>query len=291
MTAAYQHPEALVSTDWLEANLSNPNLRVFDCSFYLHHQTGGGEPFRVESGRADYDAAHIPGAGFLDLQADFSDPTAPYRFTLPSPETTGQAFARHGIGDDSRVILYSRANMQRATRFWWMLRWLGFDNAAVLNGGIDKWEAEGRATTTAPCDYAPGSLTVRPRPELFVGKDGVLVAIGDPGTCTINALGPKLHSGEDASYGRAGRIPGSTNIPAASLLNSDLTFLPAETAAQMFEGIGATPNQKVITYCGGGIAATLDAFILYQLGYEDIAVYDNSMSEWVADPALPMETG
>lgn len=287
----YRHPEALVSGDWLEAHLDDPSLRIYDCTFYLHRQEGGADPFRVESGRAEYEAGHIPGAGFLDLQAEFSDPDNPYRFTLMRPEATARAFAAHGVGDGTRVILYSRANMQRATRFWWMLRWLGFDNAAVLDGGIDKWEADGHPVSTEPCRYVPGRLTPRPRPGMFVGRDEVLAAIGDPGTCTINALGPKLHSGEDAGYGRPGRIPGSVNIPAASLLDSrTLTYLPAEDAARMFAAVGARPDRKIITYCGGGIAATLDAFILYQLGFEDVAVYDNSMSEWVADPALPMET-
>lgn len=292
--AIYHHPEAIVTGEWLEAHLDDPSLRIFDCSFTLVHQGGDGDPFRVESGRADYDAAHIPGAGFLDLQADFSEPKSPFRFILPEPETLAAAFARHGIGDDTRVILYGRANMQRAARFWWMLRWLGFDNAAVLDGGMNKWEAEGRPVSVKPCTYAPTpDLTIRPRPDVFVGKDIVRAAIYDAGTCTINALSPALHSGADASYGRPGRIPGSVNVPASDLVSAEdkLTYIPAADAQGIFDAVGATPDKKVIVYCGGGIAASLDAFVLYQLGYENVAVYDASLSEWIADPALPLETG
>ena len=287
----YLHPEAIVTGEWLEAHLDDPSLRIFDCTFSLEYQGGDGDPFRVVTGRPEYEKAHIPGAGFLDLQADFSDLTSPYRFMLPAPEALAAAFARHGIGDNTRVILYGRANMQRAARFWWMLRWLGFDNAAVLDGGMDKWEADGRPVSSAPCTYAPtNGLTVRPRPDIFVGKDAVVSAMNDAGVCTVNALGEKLHSGEDDRYGRAGRIPGSVNVPAASLVNGDMTHLPADQAQRLFDAVGATPDKKVIVYCGGGIAASLDAFLLYQLGYENVAVYDASMSEWIADPALPMET-
>ena len=106
----------------MQDHLDDPDLRIFDCTFYLHYEVGTGRPYSIESGRADYDAEHIPGAGFLDLQEDFSMPDSPYRFTLLSPEETGAAFARMGVGDDTRVIFYSRKSMQQSTRFWWMLR-------------------------------------------------------------------------------------------------------------------------------------------------------------------------
>ena len=292
MSEAKQHyPEALVSGDWLQDHLDDPDLRIFDCTVYLHYEVGTGRPYSIESGRADYEAGHIPGAGFLDLQEDFSVPDSPYRFTLLSPEETGAAFARMGVGDDTRVIFYSRKSMQWSTRFWWMLRWLGFDNAAILDGGIDKWLADGRPISTEPCRYPPGEFSIHPRPELFVDKHAVLAAIGDDGICTINALGPDLHSGEDARYGRPGHVPGSVNIPAAALLDGDsLEILPPETVARMFADAGANRDKKFIAYCGGGIAATMDAFVLHQLGYNNITVYDNSMSEWASDASLPIET-
>lgn len=293
MTGAQFHdPEALVSGDWLERHLHDPDLRIYDCTTYLAYEEGGPRPYRVVSGREDFDAGHIPGSVHLDLQKEFSVEDSPYRFTLPPAVSVAQAFEHHGVGDGTRVVLYSRKGMQWASRFWWMLRWLGFDNAALLDGGYDKWVADGRPVSTEQSHYPPGSLSVNPRPELFVGKDAVLAAIGDTGSCTINALSPELHSGENPRYGRPGRIPGSTNAPAMAQLNPEtLEVLDPETVADHFAAAGADPSKRIIAYCGGGIAATLDAFLLHQLGFRDIAVYDNSMSEWATDDSLPIETG
>lgn len=133
--ATFKNPRALVTGDWLAANLGDPSLRIFDCTTYLAYEQGTGRPYRVVSGREDFDAGHIPDSGYLDLQADFSIQNSPFRFTLPPAEVAAAAFARHGVGDDTRVILYSRKSLQWATRFWWMLRWLGFDDAAILDGG------------------------------------------------------------------------------------------------------------------------------------------------------------
>ena len=138
--------------------------------------------------------------------------------------------------------------------------------------------------------YPPAELTPRPRPGLFVGPEAVRAAIGDPGGCTINALAPDLHSGANPRYGRPGRIPGSVNVPAAALLDPETGTLPsAETAQAAFAAVGAERSQRLILYCGGGIAATLDAFLAHQLGFTDLAIYDNSMSEWATDETLPIE--
>jgi thiosulfate/3-mercaptopyruvate sulfurtransferase len=292
MGETWRHPEAIVSGDWLEARLGAPELRIYDCTTYLRYEEGSGRPYRVESGRADWAAGHVPGAVHLDLQADFSDPDAPTRFMRLSPEATADAFARHGVGEGTRVVLYSRGTPQWATRFWWMLRWIGFDDAAILDGGMELWEAEGRPVSTEAAAYPPGRLTARERPGLFVGKDEMLAAIGDGATCSLNALAPDLHDGTNPRYGRPGRIPGSANVPAGSLIDPERRTLksPAEVAAA-FRAAGATPERRVLNYCGGGIAATLDAFLQHQLGYEDVAVYDASMSEWATDARLPIETG
>jgi len=285
------YSEALVTCDWLEAHLNDPDLVVFDCTTYLVPTEGPNRPYDIQSGKADYDAGHIPGAGYFDLQKDFSVADSPYRFTLPPAQETAAAFARHGVSDGKRVVLYSRKNLQWATRFWWMLRWLGFDNVAILDGGYDKWVADGRMTSTSQCKYEAGQLSISLRPELFVGKDVVQSAIGAEEVCTINALAADLHRGENPRYGRPGRIPGSANVPATTLFNPEtIELLPIDTIAQTFTGIGADPTKRIIVYCGGGIAATLDAFLLHELGYRDIAVYDNSMSEWANDDSLPIET-
>lgn len=288
----YAHPEAIVGTEQLAGMLDDPALRIFDCTTYLLYETGTGRPYRVESGRADYDAGHIPNSGFLDLQGELSDTTSRFNFTMPAPEDLAARFAARGIGEGTRVVLYARKNPQWATRVWWMLRAIGFDDAAVLDGGFDKWQAEGRKLATAETRYPPARLTARPRPGLFVGKADVQAAIGDAGTCTINALSPELHRGDNPRYGRPGRVPGSVNVPAAALLDpATLAFRGPAAVAETFAGVGADRGKRILLYCGGGIAATLDGFLLHQLGYTDLAVYDASMSEWAKDESLPIEVG
>lgn len=291
-TAQYAHPDAMVSTPWLAEHLSDPALRVFDCTTYLLYETGTGRPYRVESGRRDYEAAHIPGSAFLDLQGELSDQSSAFNFTMPTAEDLAARLAAKGVGNGHRIVLYARKNMQWATRVWWMLRAIGFDDAAVLDGGFDKWQAEGRPVEAGTKDYPPATLVARPRAGLFVGKAEVKAAIGDGGICTINALAPDLHSGENPRYGRPGRIPGSVNVPVASVVDpSSMTFRAPDAVAATFTAVGADRSKRIILYCGGGIAATLDAFLLHQLGYADLAVYDASMSEWAKDDALPIERG
>jgi thiosulfate/3-mercaptopyruvate sulfurtransferase len=288
----YAHPEAIVETAWLAEHGADPALRVFDCTTYLLYETGTGRPYRIGSGRPDYEAAHIPGSAFLDLQEELSDTSSPFNFTMPAPDVLAARFAAKGVGEGQRVVLYARKNMQWATRIWWMLRAIGFDHAAVLNGGFDKWAAEGRPVEAGTQEYPAATLAARPRPGLFVGKAEVKAAIGDAATCTINALAPDLHSGENPRYGRAGRIPGSVNVPVASLVDpASMTFRAPGEVAAIFDAVGAAPAKRKLLYCGGGIAATLDAFLLHQLGHTDLAVYDASMNEWARDESLPIETG
>jgi len=294
MTSArrYAHPDTIVDTQWLADNLGAPSLRVFDCTTYLHYETGTGRPYRVESGRGDYDKGHIPGSAFLDLQGDLSDRSSPFNFTMPPPDDLAARFEAKGIGTGTRVVLYARKSMQWATRTWWMLRSVGFDDAAILDGGFDKWSAEGRPIETTETQYPAARLVASPRPGLFIGKSEVKAAIGDANACTINALAPDLHRGDNPRYGRPGRIPGSVNVPALDLVETgSLTLKPPEAVAAAFSAVGADPSKRMLVYCGGGIAATLDAFLLYQLGYRDVAVYDASMSEWAKDETLPIERG
>jgi thiosulfate/3-mercaptopyruvate sulfurtransferase len=173
------------------------------------------------------------------------------------------------------------------------LRIFGFDEAAVLDGGWQKWHREGRPIETGPARPRPPTrFAVRRQRPLMVGKDDVLRAIGDGSTCTLNALSPEQHAGAGGNnYGRAGRIKGSVNLPAARLIDpASGAFLPAAELRRRFDAVGAL-DRPVITYCGGGIAASADAFALVLLGHSDVRLYDASMSEWAADPGLPMETG
>jgi thiosulfate/3-mercaptopyruvate sulfurtransferase len=289
----YHDPAALVQTDWLQNHLEDPQLRIFDCTTYLLPADETTDaPYRVESGRADYDKGHIPGAGFLDLQGELSDNDTRLRFMLPPAAQFEQAMGRHGIGNDSRVVLYSGGHIMWATRLWWMLRAFGFDNAAVLDGGWDKWSAEQRPVSREPCAYPPASFRAQPRDGLFVDKHAVLAAIDSSDNTIVNALGPQFHQGlEPSRYGRPGRVPGSVNVPAAGLLDTQTrAFVPLAQAQQQFAAAGIEKSDRVIAYCGGGISATVDLFLLYQLGYDRLALYDGSMGEWARDEALPIET-
>ncbi len=196
----YQDPQALVETEWLEAHLDDPALRIFDCTTHLRAaQPGTKAAYSIVSGREDYDAAHLPGAGFLDLQGELSDNSGPLRFMLPPAEKFAAEMTAHGVSDGSRVILYCAGAMMWATRVWWMLREFGFTNGAILNGGWEKWKAEGRPVSSEPCRYPQATFTVHPSAGIFVGKEHVRGAIGDPATVTINALPSELHSGKGPS--------------------------------------------------------------------------------------------
>ena len=288
----FAHPEFLVSTDWLAQHLEDGDVRVFETTVFLHRGDGGG--VRAESGRSEYEKGHIPSAGFVDLQADFSDNDQPFRFMMPSAEAFAEAAGRHGISESSKLVLYDRLGSQWAARLWWMFRSMGCQGAVVLDGGWRRWTAEGRAVSTDPATYALTTFTPTADPARFADLVEVRAFIesGDGGvSCLINALGRDQHSGADGgrSYGRAGHIPGATNVPSGELTDSETgLFWSAEELASLFEAAGADRAQRVITYCGGGIAASNDAFILEMLGYENVAVYDASMSEYATDPSLPL---
>lgn len=283
-------PDSLVSTAWLAENLGAPGLLVFDTTCFLvpDPQT----TLRAESGRQTYETAHIPGAAFLDITGtDFSDPAGRFRFTMPSPERLAAAFGAHGVGDGTAVVLYAADNPSWATRFWWMLQVAGHDNAAVLDGGFKKWRAEGRPVETGTERHPPATLTPDPRPHLVVGRDGVLDALAS-GACVINALSAEQHAGGGTHYGRPGRIAGSVNVASRDLLDPETgAFRPGAEIADALRAAGALEVERVVPYCGGGIAASVTTFWLTRLGHRNVALYDNSLSEWVTDPDLPMETG
>lgn len=285
----------LITTAELAEILTRPELRLFDCTTYLEPAPAGSNiPYIVVSGRQTFEAGHIPGANFLDLQAEFSDARTELRFMMPPTAQLEAAFGRHGISASSRVVLYSIGTAMWATRFWWMLRSLGFEGAAVLDGGIDKWTAEGRDIETGLAGgYPPATFPARPKDGLFIDKHDVLAATTESDTVIVNALGPQFYKGlEPSRYGRPGRIPGSVSVPAASLIDAKhKTFVPLEEAEATFAAQGITKDKRVIAYCGGGISATIDLFQLHRLGYDNLTLYDGSMGEWATDESLPIETG
>ena len=288
-------PNAIISTEALAALVGQPNVRIYDCTTYNNPPPPGvDEPYIPMPGLATFREAHIPGADFLDLQGEFSDKSQRAWFMMPKDIAQLEtAFAHHGIGDGVRVVLYSIGSMMWSTRFWWMLRSLGYDNVAVLDGGFDKWKAEGRSIESGdPKGYPAATFKARPRPGLFVDKLETTAAIRAPGTVIVNALGPQFHCGlEPSRYGWPGRVPSSFNVSAATLVDPVTKgFTTLADAAAKFEAKGVTKDKRVVGYCGGGISATVDLFLMHQLGYDDLALYDGSMGEWAKDPNLPIET-
>ncbi|MBZ0090545.1 MAG: sulfurtransferase, partial [Thermoanaerobaculia bacterium] len=243
---------------------------------------------QVLSGRTGYDEGHIPSAGFADLLVALADGASPLRFALPSPQQFAAEMEALGVGDESRVVLYSATDPGWAARVWWMLRWIGFDRAALLDGGIQAWKAEGRPLSTEPARRPEGRLTVSPRPALIADRDEVRAAIGDEKVTLVDALPESSYRGQVAFYGRPGHIAGAINVPSSALVDESGRYLPPEELAKRHGGVH---DGRVITYCGGGIAASSSAFVLTRLGYENVAVYTASLQEWAPDPANPMEVG
>ncbi|TDU31418.1 thiosulfate/3-mercaptopyruvate sulfurtransferase [Panacagrimonas perspica] len=289
----YAHPEYLTETDWLEAHLGDPDLRVIDCTHYLpnYFDESAGRRIEMVSGRSHYEAGHIPGSAFVDLREDLCDRNNP-RFMYPMPPAAQfeAVMSRLGVGPGTRVVLYDDMLNLWAARVWWMMRSFGFDGAAVLNGGWKKWVAENRPVSQASSTYPASSFVARTRPERIAKRDEVKAAIGDGATCLLNALDPEEFAGRGpVRYKRPGHIPSSVNVSFLGLLKPDTQiYLDADTLRAQFGHAGATGADRVIAYCGGAIAASSAAFALSLIGVENVALYDGSMTEWAADPSLPL---
>ncbi len=276
--------DSLVTAEWLNEHLNDPDLVVLDCSVLVQPAGNGG--FDSVSGRPQYDKGHIPTAGFADLKGELSDIESPFGFAVPTPEQFAAAMSALGVGDDSRVVLYDASGSVWAARVWWMLRWIGFDKVALLDGGLAAWTAQGLPLSTEPVSRSVGTLTIALRPELIVGKDEVLAAISDDTVSIIDALPEAQYRGEMSMYARPGHITSATNVPVLSLINETGRYRPAQELEKLFTG---DRDSRTITYCGGGIAASANAFVMTRLGYKDVAVYAASLQEWAADESLPME--
>ena len=292
----FRNPHYLVETDWLHTHLDDADLRILDCTMYLpnYFDASAAKNIEVASGRAHWEQGHIPGSAFADLREDLCDP-ANTRFMFPMPPAAqfAAAMSRYGVGEHTRVVLYDDMLNIWAARIWWMLRAFGFDNAAVLSGGWKKWRLEGLPISTGPALYPPAQFVARPRAERIATKDEVLAAIGNQATCLVNALDPEEYTGcGPVRYGRPGHIPSSVNVSCLGILNPEThAYLSPEQLLQQVKRVGAMEKDRVITYCGGAIAASSAAFILTLLGVDNVAVYDGSMTEWAADPSLPLVTG
>jgi thiosulfate/3-mercaptopyruvate sulfurtransferase len=270
----------LVETDWLEQHLDDPSLRILECTVTLNHHNDG---VTIESGYEEWTEGHIPGSSFVDLIKEISDVNAKIRFTLPSAAQFAEVMSRLGLGEGTQVVLYDRAKTMWAARLFWMLRYFGFDRAAVLNGGWTKWTAEGRPVSQSTPRRAPGKFEPKIRPGCFVAKKDVVSALNNDKYRLLYALDSTKYDGQ--------RIPGSQIVTAETLLDPETgALLPLGELKRRFSAVNAFDGAQVITYCGSGIAASLNAFALHLLGKQDVSVYDGSLMEWVSDESLPVET-
>lgn len=240
--------DSLVTIEWLSEQLTAGanDLVVLDCTVYLRMGDNG---YVSESGRENFEAGHVPGAGFADLNEDLVDTASPNRYAVPTPEHFGAAMERLGVSDDTRVVLYDDNGSMWAARVWFMLRWIGFDSAALLDGGLKAWKAAGHdlesgaSTRTAA---TPGSLSLNPRPRMIADKDEVMAAIDDGATCLIDALPSAVFNGEVQAYARPGHIPGAINISANSMIDRETgLFRPAEQIRAMMPD---RPEARTVAY-------------------------------------------
>lgn len=276
--------DMLVSAQWLEEHLGDPDLVVIDATVIV--ESGADGNLQSVNGRANYEAGHIPTAGFADLLGELSDAESPLQFGMPSPEEFAAAMGALGVGDDSRVVIYDDMGSSWAARVWWMLRWVGFDRAALLDGGLDAWTAAGGELSTEPVLRTSRTLTVNLRPELIADQEEVRASIGNDAVNLVDAL-PEVHyRGEWTMYAEPGHIPDAINVSVNSLFDETGHFHSDEKLSELFVG---DQGRRTITYCGGGIAASADAFVLTRLGFTDVAIYAASLEEWTANPDNPME--
>ncbi|MFQ1699455.1 3-mercaptopyruvate sulfurtransferase [Loktanella agnita] len=286
MTAAVSDdPKTLVSTGWLAAHLKDPDLRIFDASWYL--------PDMARDAKAEYETAHIPGARFFDID-EISDQRSELPHMAPPVEKFMSRMRAMGVGDGHQVVVYDGAGIFSAARVWWLFRLMGQTNIAVLDGGLPKWLADGHAVTATPPVIRDRHMTVTPRKDLVRDVTEVARAakLGDQEI--IDARGPARFRGdapEPREGLRAGHIPGSKNVFYQDLLKEDGTMKPRNTLRTIFSDAGVDLQKTAITTCGSGVTAAILSLALERIGKTDHALYDGSWSEWGMYADLPIETG
>lgn len=269
----------LISTERLADEIGASDLRIIDASLFL--------PDAGRDARAEYEAEHIPGAVFLDL-AEFSDP---FNEAAPSDARFASRLAELGLGDGSRVVIYDNSPLHSAARAWWLLRSFGARHAALLDGGLAKWKAEGRAVESGRVEARHGHFTAR----ADVRGLARMVDVMEAGEVQIvDARSPGRFSGEEAEPrpGLAGgHIPGSRNLPQGKLFAADGTWKRADALRSSFSDAGVDLDKPMITTCGSGVTAAVLSFGAHLLGKQHVRLYDGSWAEWGADASTPKETG
>ena len=277
--------KSLVSTDWLAEHIKDPDLRILDASWYL--PDAGRDP------RAEFDVAHIKGARFFDID-EVADLRSALPHTVPPVEKFMSRMRAIGVGDGHQVVVYDGAGLFSAARVWWTFRLMGFENVAVLDGGLPKWQAEGRPVDAKPATIRDRHMIVKRQEHLIKDVTQVARAAKLEDHTIIDARPTPRFEGtapEPREGMRAGHIPNSQNVPFSTLLNDDKTMKPKADLQAIFDAAGADLAKPIITTCGSGVTACVLALALYQIGKTDAAVYDGSWSEWGMYGDLPIATG
>jgi thiosulfate/3-mercaptopyruvate sulfurtransferase len=241
--------------------------------------------------RADYDLSHIPGAAFVDWVREITDPDDPHHAQIAKPDRYAAAMSRAGIAENSFVVAYDDAQGMFAARLWWSLNYYGHTQVAVLDGGWQKWLAEGRPVTSAASAIPPTPFVARPRPEWKRTAAQVLhnlPAFAEGQKLLLDARSPAEFGGQASRAKRAGHIPGASNLPRTALNNPDGTLLPADQLRAKFEALGVREDSEVVTYCNGGVSASYALLALRIAGFGNSANYDGSWKEWGNDETKPM---
>lgn len=282
---ATDDPKTLVSTDWLAAHLKDPDLRILDGSWFL--------PTETRDPKAEYEAAHIPGARFFDID-DVSDHRSDLPHMVPPVEKFMSRMRAMGVGDGHQVVVYDSQGLFSAARVWWLFKLMGQDNVAVLDGGLPKWVAEGHPTEDMPPIIRDRHMTVRRQNQMVKDVTQVSSAskLGDYEILDARAPGRFRGDAPEPREGlRAGHIPGSRNVHYETLLNEDRTMKSPEDLRAVLDAAGANLSKPVITSCGSGVTAAIINLALQRIGKTDHALYDGSWTEWGAFPTVPVATG
>ncbi len=283
----------LVETSWLEEHLNDPHLRIVDMRGYVRTvERDGVQDALYVGARDEYQQGHIPGALYIDWSSDIVDPSDDVEAQIAPATLFGQLLGRLGIGDQHLVVAYdAHPASQFATRLWWALKYYGHDQVVVLNGGLPKWQHENLPLDTAIPAYAPAVFTPVVQPVLRATASDVLALLGQQDATLIDARERGQYTGEIVrGHGRAGHIPGALSLPREELIDPATgTFRSSEELARIFASAGVVPEQRVVAYCNGGVAATTVLFSLAMLGYPQLTNYDGSWNEWGKRQDLPTE--
>ncbi len=281
----------LVEADWLKDHLGDPDVRVIDCTTHMVAQPIG--PSLIKSGRPDYERAHIPGATHIDMVKDLSDSAGDFPYTALDTSSFIKLRQRLGIKPTDHVILYGQSSISTITRAWFIFHINGHERLSVLNGGLKEWLARElpASTEVSECEALTESDSCATQLERLATRYQVHQALTEKSHQLINALAPEQFAGTGGPhYGRPGRIPGSLNLPARSLIDPTTNrFLDPNTLRLIVQQAGISLLKPSIHYCGGGIAATTSAFVMHLLGAKDWLVYDNSLLEWSQFEDCPMQ--